>query len=179
MTDTVTLLGLDPAPHSNSAISYNRFAAMPSLHYAWALLVMFGAFKLGGRRVKTAGFIFQLIMFVAVIATANHYMPDVLAGALLVLVAIYIQRQWVRYASDIRRLPLRASPLTEVRSVWRERVSELELPGLRGPFLSSSTMRGGHAGRPERARIAPPGPAMTGSVLLIRPEFDDLSLVLR
>ena len=108
MTDTVTLLGLDPAPHSNSAISYNRFAAMPSLHYAWALLVMFGAFKLGGRRVKTAGFIFQLIMFVAIIAVANHYMPDVLAGALLVLVAIYIQRQWVRYASDIRRLTLRA-----------------------------------------------------------------------
>ena len=33
MTDTVTLLGLDPtAPNSDSAISYNRFAAMPSLH---------------------------------------------------------------------------------------------------------------------------------------------------
>jgi len=31
MTDTVTMLGLDPAPNSDSAISYNRFAAMPSL----------------------------------------------------------------------------------------------------------------------------------------------------
>lgn len=48
MTDTVSLLGLDPSPHFDSAISYNRFAAMPSLHYAWALLVMVGAFKLGG-----------------------------------------------------------------------------------------------------------------------------------
>ena len=49
MTDTVTLLGLDPAaPNSNSAISYNQFAAMPSLHYAWALLVMVAAFRFGG-----------------------------------------------------------------------------------------------------------------------------------
>lgn len=179
MTDTVTLLGLDPAPNSNSAISYNRFAPMPSLHYAWALLVMFGAFKFGVRRVKIAGFIFQLLMFVAIIATANHYTLDALAGALLLLVAVYITRQWVRSESNIKEWTTRVLPLTKMDSIWRERVSQIELPDLRWPFLAGSTIQGGHAVGPDRARIAAPAPASTGSSPLIRPVFDDLSLVLR
>ena len=97
VTDTLTLLGLDPAPASDSAISYNRFAAMPSLHYTWALLVMIGAFKFGGFWTKVAGFTFQLLMFVAIIATGNHYVLDAIAGAILLLVVIYIARIWIRY----------------------------------------------------------------------------------
>ena len=97
VTDTVTLLGLDHAPASDSAVSYNRFAAMPSLHYAWALLVMIGAFKFGGFWTKVVGFTFQLLMFVAIIATGNHYILDAIAGAILLLVAIYIARIWMRY----------------------------------------------------------------------------------
>ena len=97
VTDTVTLLGLDPAPASDSAVSYNRFAAMPSLHYAWAVLVMIGAFKFSGFWTKVVGFTFQLLMFVAIIATGNHYVLDAIAGAILLLVAIYIARIWMRY----------------------------------------------------------------------------------
>ena len=179
MTDTVTLLGLDPSPNSDSAISYNRFAAMPSLHYAWALLVMFGAFKLGGRRAKVAGFVFQLLMFVAIIATANHYILDALAGALLLVVAIYLARKWVRYESRVKQWTARALPLTEIDSIWRERVSQFEMPDLRGPFLSGSTIQGGHATRPAPAVFAVPGSSPAYISTLIRPVFDDLSLVLR
>lgn len=180
MTDTVSLLGLDPAPHSNSAISYNRFAAMPSLHYAWALLVMVGAFKLGGPWAKVGGFVFQLLMFVAIIATANHYVLDALAGALLLLVAIYIGRKWEQYDSGVRQwMSTRVLVLTEMEPNLRERVSRIELPDLRGPFLSGSTIQGGYAVRPERANITAPGPVSTGFSPLIRPVLDDLSLVLR
>ena len=176
MTDTLKLLGLDPA-NSDSAISYNRFAAMPSLHYAWALLVMFGAFKLGGRRVKVAGFIFPLLMLVAIIATANHYILDALAGALLLLVAVHVTRQWVRHEANFKEWATRALPLTEIDTNWRERVSQFELPDLRGPFLSGSAIQGGYAAGPDRANIA--APVLAGSTPLIRPGLDDLGLVLR
>ena len=179
MTDTVTLLGLDPAaPNSNSAISYNRFAAMPSLHYAWALLVMVAAFRFGGRQVIIAGFSFQLLMFVAIIATANHYILDALAGALLLVIAMYIARQWERYESNIAQLAARVLSLRETEMGWREHVHQFEMPDLRGPFITRSTIPGGHMAPPARASIAAPVAAPAGTSPSFGPVFDDLSLVL-
>ena len=179
MTDTVTLLGLDPAaPNSNSAISYNRFAAMPSLHYAWSLLVMVAAFRFGGRRVIIAGFSFQLLMFVAIIATANHYILDALAGALLLVVAMYIARQWERYESNIAQLAARVLSLRETEMGWRERVRQFEMPDLRGLFITGSTSPGGHMAPPARAGIAAPVAAPAGTSPSFGPVFDDLGLVL-
>jgi len=179
MTDTVTLLGLDPAaPNSNSAISYNRFAAMPSLHYAWALLVMVAAFRFGGRQVIIAGFSFQLLMFVAIIATANHYILDALAGALLLVIAMYIARQWERYESNIAQLAARVLSLRETEMGWREHVHQFEMPDLRGPFITGSTIPGGHMAPPARASIAAPVAAPAGTSPSFGPVFDDLSLVL-
>ena len=179
MTDTVTLLGLDPAaPNSNSAISYNRFAAMPSLHYAWALLVMVAAFRFGGHRVIIAGFSFQLLMFVAIIATANHYILDALAGALLLVIAMYIARQWERYESNIAQLAARVLSLRETEMGWRERVRQFEMPDLRGPFITGSTIPGGHMAPPARASIAAPVAAPAGTSPSFGPVFDDLGLVL-
>jgi len=179
MTDTVTLLGLDPAaPNSDSVISYNRFAAMPSLHYAWALLVMVAAFKFGGRRAIIVGFSFQLLMFVAIIATANHYILDALAGALLLVVAIYLTRQLERHESGITRMAVRILSLRETEISWRERVSQIGMPDLRGPFITGSAIPGGHAAPPTRAGVAPPVPASAGTLLSIGPLFDDLTLVL-
>ena len=179
MTDTVTLLGLDPAaPNSNSAISYNRFAAMPSLHYAWALLVMVAAFRFGARRVIIAGFSFQLLMFVAIIATANHYILDALAGALLLVIAMYIARQWERYESNIAQLAARVLSLRETEMGWRERVRQFEMPDLRGPFIKGSTIPGGHMAPPARASIAAPVAAPAGTSPSFGPVFDDLGLVL-
>jgi hypothetical protein len=95
---------------------------MPSLHYAWALLVMIAAFRSGGRGVIIAGFSFQLLMFVAIIATANHYILDALAGALLLVIAMYIARQWERYESNIAQLAARVLSLRETEMGWRKRV---------------------------------------------------------
>ena len=179
MTDTVTLLGLDPAaPNSNSAISYNRFAAMPSLHYAWSLLVMVAAFRFGGRRVIIAGFSFQLLMFVAIIATGNHYILDALAGALLLVIAMYIARQWERYESNIAQLAARVLSLRETEMGWRERVRQFEMPDLRGPFITGPTIPGGHMAPPARAGIAAPVAAPAGTLPSFGPVFDDLGLVL-
>jgi hypothetical protein len=184
MTDTVTLLGLDPAPSSDSAISYNRFAAMPSLHYAWALLVMIGTFKLGGRWIKLLGFSFQALMFVAIIVTANHYVLDAIAGALLLLVALYIVNLWSRYDVQLNRWTQRQTAkvhrLQEIEVSLRERVVNIEVPDMREQVLSGFILRGGHAIQPNRSRVASYSGRTTTSISgqSFHPELNDLSLVL-
>lgn len=180
IADTVTLLGLDPAPHSDSAISYNRFAAMPSLHYAWALLVMIGAFKIGGKWVVATGITFQVLMFFAIIATGNHYILDALAGALLLLVALYILRQWRRHDDEIGQWASeRVQPFVKKRTEFQHRLNEIELPNLRENLLSGFILRGGHAVQPRYTSINLRGSALDSLAGSFHPELDDLSLVLR
>jgi hypothetical protein len=184
VTDTVSLLGIDPAPTSDSAVSYNRFAAMPSLHYAWALLVMIGAFKFSGFWTKVAGFTFQLLMFVAIIATGNHYVLDAIAGAFLLLVVIFIARIWMRYdylfsqwiqnySSRIRQIQIK---VPSVR--WREQADNVVVPDLHQLLVSGFVTRGKYS-----ARISPTRDAVSPHVVPLgqqsfRPELDNLSLVL-
>jgi hypothetical protein len=179
MTDTVTLLGLDPAPTSDSAISYNRFAAMRSLHYAWALLVMIGAFKLGGFWVKFAGFLYQAVMFVAIIATANHYVLDAFAGALLLLVAIYTANMWKKYDGQLTQwVRHNNARLHEIDARWRRSVGRIHVPDLRQQFLSDFILRGGHAIQPNGSRSTRRPRIHPRAGQSFHPELDDLSLVL-
>jgi hypothetical protein len=175
-------LGLDPAPSSDSAISYNRFAAMPSLHYAWALLVMVGAFKVGGIWLKITGFMFQALMFVAIIATANHYVLDAVAGALLLLVSIYAARHWGRFEGILSKWTQAQSAqlgrLNELKRGWRLKVGQIEVPDLRQQFLSGFILRGGHAIRPNTPRASKSPPVHHGIQQSFLSELYDLSLVL-
>jgi len=127
MTDTVTMVGLDPAPSSDSTISYNRFAAMPSLHYTWALLIMVAMFKVGGTWLKVSGVIYQALMFIAIIATANHYVLDAIAGALLLTAAVYLNRWWSNYEHNLSAWKTdQFARLKEFVPAWRSRISGIQ-----------------------------------------------------
>lgn len=68
-----------------------QFAAMPSLHLAWATWVAILAYRmLAGRRFRDVVFLYPVIMTVAVVSTANHYTLDVVAGVALALVACWV-----------------------------------------------------------------------------------------
>lgn len=63
-----------------------QFAAMPSLHLAWALWVALVAFAmLRGRQHRYLVFLYPVLTTIAVIATGNHYVLDVAAGVSLAL----------------------------------------------------------------------------------------------
>ena len=181
MTDTVTLLGLDPAPHSDSTISYNRFAAMPSLHYAWALLVMIGMFKAGGTWLKVSGVIYQALMFIAIIATANHYVLDAVAGAILLVTAIYINRSWSNHEYKFGGWKTnQVNRLRELEQAWGNRVGGIQAPDLRQQFFSGFILRGGYAERSTLSKISSAQyPLPVANVQKsFRPELNNLSLVL-
>ncbi len=79
----------------------NQYAAMPSLHAGWDLLVGMAVFSAASCvALKVVGVVMPTLMALAVIATANHYVLDVVAGVALVLVghavALWLERRRAR-----------------------------------------------------------------------------------
>lgn len=72
----------------------NKYAALPSLHVGWNLLV--GMFVWRNARtpvMRLFGAVSPALMITAVVLTANHYIVDALAGASLALFGLWIAGQ--------------------------------------------------------------------------------------
>jgi uncharacterized protein (TIRG00374 family) len=79
--------GRTSAPRGLGSLA-NEFAAMPSLHVAWALWAgSLIARHARHRTAKIAGLVYPVLTAVVVMSTGEHYLLDVLAGAALVGVA--------------------------------------------------------------------------------------------
>ena len=69
-------------------LSFDQYAAMPSLHIAWALIVGLAlAWTARPLVVRLLGLSHPVLMSVAVIVTGNHYVADCLGAAAVVVVA--------------------------------------------------------------------------------------------
>jgi len=65
----------------------NQYAAMPSLHAGWDLLVGIAIVSAAGcLALRVVGAAMPVLMAYSVVATANHYVVDVFAGVVLVLI---------------------------------------------------------------------------------------------
>ena len=79
----------------------NEYAAMPSFHAGWNLLV--GVIAFGASRhwlVRAFAVAMPASMAFAVVATANHFVVDVIAGVAIVLVALLLARRLERRKLD-------------------------------------------------------------------------------
>lgn len=68
----------------------NKFAAMPSLHVGWSLLggiILYGAIPSGALRVLAL--LSPVLMTLSVVLTANHYVVDAVAGAIVAMVGLW------------------------------------------------------------------------------------------
>lgn len=85
----------------------NQYAAMPSLHVGWDLLIGIALVAHGGYLVvRAVGIVLPLVMSVSVVATANHYVIDAVVGASVVLLclALAVRIERGRPPSDRRRV---------------------------------------------------------------------------
>jgi membrane-associated phospholipid phosphatase len=90
IADTV---GLDQEHDSLFGIPFNPYAAMPSMHVGWSLLVGLVALKASRSPVLRGFFaLHPAVMAISVTATGNHYFLDSLAGALVALLALGLLR---------------------------------------------------------------------------------------
>jgi hypothetical protein len=80
ISDTVGLSAHDTG--SVAGIKFNPYAAMPSMHVGWSVLVGFVGFRTTrNRALRTFFALHPFVMAVTVTATGNHYFLDSIAGA--------------------------------------------------------------------------------------------------
>jgi membrane-associated phospholipid phosphatase len=108
MADTVTLTShayrvLQPAMFTN------QFAAMPSLHAGWNLLIGLAILAAARRPLaKAVGVVLPMAMIATVVLTANHYILDVVVGVALTTTCwLVVALPWRTYG---RRLVVRLKP---------------------------------------------------------------------
>jgi hypothetical protein len=79
----------------------NQYAAMPSLHVGWNLLVAIVLFQATKRRsVRVFAVAMPLAMTLAAIGTANHFVIDAVVGTLVALVALALSIRLQRRTLD-------------------------------------------------------------------------------
>ncbi len=88
-TDTVAAF-LGEAASNSASLLYNPFAAVPSMHVAFALMVAIPAFKLVRfRALKVLWCLYPVVVTMAVMITANHFWVDAALGAMVAAVSAY------------------------------------------------------------------------------------------
>jgi len=76
-----TALGRSWVPSYSSIPGVNHYAALPSMHVGWNLLVAIGlAGTVGARWLRRAVLVIPLLMLVSTVVTGNHYFFDGIAG---------------------------------------------------------------------------------------------------
>jgi hypothetical protein len=79
----------------------NQYAAMPSLHFGWDLLIAIAiGYNARARWVRILAVFLPFVMLGGIVLTANHYFLDAAAGALVSLmgltIAVMLRRTWNR-----------------------------------------------------------------------------------
>jgi len=106
--DTMALYGPTAYPASRTGIS-NQFAALPSLHVAWAVLLAAVAWRMRHPVASLILTVHAVMTMIVVLITGNHYWVDGMLGiALVAAVWLILDTRWA----------------AELSSRWRKGASE-------------------------------------------------------
>ncbi len=88
--DTMAQFGPNPY-HSEGVREFaNQYAAMPSLHVGWAIIVAYGVIRISKSRFRWFIVAHPVMTMMAVVLTANHYWLDGIVAAALVAWAVWV-----------------------------------------------------------------------------------------
>ena len=88
----------------------NQYAALPSMHVGWAVWCGLVVARLThSRRVRAVALAYPVLVTVVVVATANHYLVDAVAGAAVVVgAALVLPRAGASTARTAEPAPVRS-----------------------------------------------------------------------
>jgi hypothetical protein len=97
--DTLQVYGPRIYPTDTTQSVANQFAAMPSLHFGWAVLLAGAVIVVLRTPWRWLAVLHPAITLLAIVAPANHYWLDAIVAGLLVVVAAVAIRRWSRRRS--------------------------------------------------------------------------------
>ncbi|MDW3213832.1 MAG: phosphatase PAP2 family protein [Ilumatobacteraceae bacterium] len=100
--DTMARYGPAIYPANPLEGAANQIAAMPSLHFAWAMIEAIAVVSVLTSRWRWVVVIHPVLMTLAIIATANHWWIDAAAAAFLVVTGIALWRVLTAWVGDRR-----------------------------------------------------------------------------
>ena len=110
----------------------NQYAAMPSLHVGWDLLVGLAILSAASAAwLRMVGRLMPVLMALATVATANHYLLDVAGGVVFALAGL-----WVALVIERHRRPADGSSRRSA-----DPPPEAELPALPAPRAEAPPAR--------------------------------------
>ncbi|MDQ1746610.1 MAG: hypothetical protein QOD07_873 [Frankiaceae bacterium] len=114
MTDTLVSNNILGAAHLHHGL-VNLYAAMPSLHVAWACWCAAALTLALNHRARYLAWLYPLAMTFVVVGTANHYFVDAVAGLMLAAVPLLVVTARTRRsagspASSTTGLPIPTQP---------------------------------------------------------------------
>ena len=121
--NTIELFGPSVYGSRDMAPYYNLFAAMPSLHIGWTLLV--GVYLFRRTKyvwLKAFAVLYPTTTFFAITLTANHYIIDALGGAGVMIAAFLL------YETILRMGPRCSLAVAFAKSMWRSAVYGPDVP---------------------------------------------------
>ena len=102
--DTLRVYGPNIYPQDTTQSVANQFAAMPSLHFGWSVIVAIGFVVIVRRRWSWVALAHPVITLLAIVATANHYWLDAIVAGVLVAIggaAVAVQRRGRRENAQV------------------------------------------------------------------------------
>ena len=101
MTGMKTPAGVD-------AHFFNPYAAVPSMHFGYALMIgVVAALLLHNWPLRAIALAYPAVVFFAIVGTANHYVVDSFGGAIAVFLGFAIAATWFRCARKPSMAPQR------------------------------------------------------------------------
>ncbi|HEY3865943.1 MAG TPA: phosphatase PAP2 family protein [Solirubrobacteraceae bacterium] len=103
-TDVVASTHAFGSWHTGALASHaNQLAAMPSLHMAWAAWCALALWRISRRRwVRAAALLYPCMTALAVLATGNHFLLDVLGGLVAIAAAVALTEVFMGLATRLR-----------------------------------------------------------------------------
>jgi PAP2 superfamily protein len=94
----------------NNAL-FNPYAAVPSMHVAFALMVSWPISRLARTRVvRWAWRLYPLLITFVIVVTANHFLSDAVLGAVTVAISAYGARGMARWRPQVWRFAPAGTP---------------------------------------------------------------------
>ena len=119
--DVSAIYGIDVYGEAGTGVS-SQFAAMPSLHVAWAAVVAFGALAASTSRWRWIGMVHLVLTMLVISATGHHWWLDGIVALVLLWVSLQLDTLGRRMVVAVRpafaRQVVAPTPLDELQPAF-------------------------------------------------------------